>query len=272
MYHERSTKPAPAGKAEELDWQRLIEVAMTAPGHVGNVYSQFYRYSFLNQMYLLMQGVHEPVATYKHWQALGRQVLKGSKAYGIIRPIVVETKNDDGETEDKFVRFKRVNCLFGVSQTDGQKLAPVELPDWQLDLALNTLGVRHVPYELLDGNVQGYSTGREFAVNPVAADPLHTTMHELGHIVLGHTAPEAAGEYAKHRGSQEFQAEATAHLVLNELGQLTEATASHSRGYIQHWLKDEQPSDSEIRQVFVATDTILKAGRIALDGREAADV
>lgn len=258
--------------AKEFEWQRLIEVAVSVPGHLGEVYNRFYSYSFLNQVYLLSQGLREPVATYKRWQTLGRQVLRGSKAYAIVRPIVVEQPNDDSNNPDKVVRFKRVNCLFGVSQTEGDDLPSVELPGWRLDQAIDALDVRQVPYQLLNGNVQGYSAGREYAVNPVAANPLHTALHELGHIVLGHTLPEARADYVLHRGSKEFQAEATAHLVLNELGQLTDETASHSRGYIQNWLHDERPADAEIRQVFTATDTILKAGRTALSGAGAADV
>jgi hypothetical protein len=61
----------------------------------------------------------------------------------------------------------------------------------------------------------------------------------------------------------EFQAEAVAYLAMNELGQLDDDTASWSRGYIQHWLRDEQPPDKAIQQVFRATDAILKAGRAA---------
>ena len=54
-----------------IDWAKIIETALTAPGNVGNTYNRFYEYSFLNQMYLLMQGVHEPVATWARWKAIG---------------------------------------------------------------------------------------------------------------------------------------------------------------------------------------------------------
>lgn len=60
----------------------------------------------------------------------------------------------------------------------------------------------------------------------------------------------------------EFQAEATAYLVMNELELMNEATASSSRGYIRHWLGEEQPSDQAIRQVFATAEQILKAGRV----------
>lgn len=88
-------------------------------------------------------------------------------------------------------------------------------------------------------------------------------MHELGHIVLGHTVKESQAEYQAHRGLMEFQAEATAYLVTNELDQQTPEQASHSRGYIQGWLNRQTPPDVAIRQVFMATDQILKAGHSA---------
>jgi hypothetical protein len=141
-------------------------------------------------------------------------------------------------------------------------LPDVELPGWDLDRALSTLEISRQPYQLIDGNTQGYSWGRNFAINPVAADATRTTFHELGHIVLGHTTPQPAEDQpAVHRGEREFQAEATAYLTLNELERLTPESASHSRGNIQHWMDAERPSDRAIRQVFAATDTILRAGR-----------
>src|SRR5690349_22718648 len=113
-------------QTREINWRQLIDVALGTPGSVGNVYNRFYEYSFLNQMFLRMQGVTEPVATYKRWQSLGRQVLRGSKAHAIVRPIVIEKKNNEGAVEDKLLRFKPVNCLFTVSQTVGDELPPVE--------------------------------------------------------------------------------------------------------------------------------------------------
>jgi hypothetical protein len=249
----------------DIDWGKLIETALTAPGSVGNTYNRFYNYSFMNQMLLLSQGVLEPVATYQRWKAIGRQVLRGSKAKEIIRPITVTLKDqlDDQGEPKKLTKFKPVKCLFTVSETEGDELPPVETPDWKLPVALEALDIRQVPFQLLDGNTQGYSIGREFALNPVATDPTGTTFHEIGHIVLGHTEPAKVAEYGTHRGVMEFQAEATSYLSMHELDVLTEQQASESRGYIQGWLRRERPADVAIRQVFSATDRILRAGRSA---------
>lgn len=251
--------------SRDIDWAALIETALTAPGGVGNTYNRFYNYSFMNQMLLLMQGVQEPVATYKRWQSMGRQVLKGSKAKAIVRPLVIEKKNEAGALESKKVLFKPVKCLFGVSETEGAELPPVEIADWDLPTALDTLDIKEMPFTALDGNTQGYSYERYYAINPVAVAPTKTMFHEVGHIVLGHTSAEQIPQYATHRGVMEFQAEATAYLSMNELEQLTDDQAYESRGYIQHWLQTDRPPDTAIRQVFSATDTILKAGRLVTE-------
>jgi len=258
-----------------IDWSKIIETALTAPGNVGTTYSRFYEYSFLNQMYLLMQGVYEPVATYPRWKAIGRQVLAGSKAKEIIRPVILHKKHKAAETEvtdepietvETVVGFKPVRCIFTLSDTAGDELPPVQLPEWDVETALTKLGIRHVPFDELSGNLQGYSRGHDIAINPIAVNPAKTRFHEIGHVMLGHTLPESLAEYATHRGIMEFQAEATAYLTMNELEQLDEATATRSRGYIQGWLQGERPPDKAIRQVFAATDQILKAGRIAVAG------
>jgi hypothetical protein len=50
--------------------------------------------------------------------------------------------------------------------------------------------------------------------------------------------------------------------MMNELEVMDDETASTSRAYIKHWLKDEQPPVQAIRQVFVVADRTLKSGRI----------
>jgi antirestriction protein ArdC len=185
-----SRKPSAAQPTQrEIEWQKLLDEALETPGNVGDTYRRFYDYSFLNCLYLQLQGARGPVATYNRWQELGRQVRRG--------------------------------------------------------------------------NTQGYSTERQFALNPVAVNPQKTTLHEVAHIVLGHTTDGAHADYVAHRGHKEFAAEATAFLAMRELGLLDDDAASESRGYIQHWLREERPTDAEVRQVFHAVDTILRAGRPA---------
>lgn len=257
----------------KLNWSQLMDEALNAPGNLTGVYDRFHEYSITNMILFLSQGIHEPVASYKRWQSLGRHVLKGTRAKEVIVPVLVkgepEPVQEDEPIEQKreriarLVGFKLVRGVFPLSDTEGKEPPPVQLPGWDVETALEKLKITRVPFEALDGNIQGYSRGREIALNPIAVSPEKTLFHELGHVVLGHTLTSQLSEYAQHRGIMEFQAEATSYLALNELEKLDEETASHSRGYIRHWLSNEQPpGEREIRLVFAATETILKAGRL----------
>lgn len=246
-----------------LDWTQLMEEALTAPGHLGNVYNRFHNYSLTNMLLFFSQGIREPVASFKRWQSLGRHVLRGARAKQVIVPVIV-TERGTEEQEERLLGFKLVRAVFALSDTAGPELPPVKTPRWDLPQALATLAIRQVPFRELNGNVQGYAVEREIAINPLAVHPEKTLFHELGHVVLGHTVARSHGEYASHRGLMEVQAEATAYLSINELGRMDADMAAHSRGYIRHWVQDERPSERHIRLVFAATDQILRAGRVVV--------
>ncbi|MDQ0825372.1 hypothetical protein QFZ60_001545 [Arthrobacter sp. B2I5] len=189
-------------------------------------------------------------------------MIKGSKAYSILRPIQVKVETDDNSDEQfKLIkRFKIVRALFAVSQTAGDDLPPYCPPGWNVDRALDTLGIERVPFESYDGNTGGYATGKTIAINPVAPFPLRTTVHEASHVTHGDTTPENLSLYQEHRGLFEYRAEASAYVVLNEIGALDEQTATVSRGYIQGWLKGEQPPEDDLRRVLNVSTQILEAG------------
>jgi hypothetical protein len=101
--------------------------------------------------------------------------------------------------------------------------------------------VREEPFAHLNGNCQGYSKpGRVLAINPVAAHPARTLLHELGHIVCGHFDVSATLEGP----TMEVEAEAVAYLCADALG-LGGA------------------DEAVCRRIFKAADAILQAGRPA---------
>jgi hypothetical protein len=171
-------------------------------------------------------------------------------------------RDEQRERVARVIGFKLVRTVFTLSKTEGPDLPPAPTPVWDVQQALGKLGIREAAFDSADGNIQGYSRGVEFAISPLAVNHTKTVFHQLGHIILGHTLPHSLDEYAAHRGMMEFQAEVTAYLVMNELELMDEDTASHSRGYIAHWLKGEQPPNKAIQQVFRAADAILKTGRL----------
>ena len=133
-------------------------------------------------------------------------------------------------------------------------------PEWDKQKALETLLIKENAYESIDGNVQGYASFHSFAISPIAIYPHKTTFHELAHIVLGHTTEHTMSDSeATPRDIREVEAESVAYILCSILGLdgLVE-----SRGYIQHWLKDNQIDNKSAQKIFTCANTILNAGKV----------
>lgn len=244
--------------------EELLSSLFDIPGSTGETYRRFHNYSPRNLGFLALQGCPpSPVATYAKWASLGFHVKKGEKAYSILRPIQVRVEADEAsEEEHKFIRrFKVVRALFHYGQVAGDGELPLHEPrDWSVDRALQALDIERVPFESYEGNIGGYAVGRTIAVNPLAPNPLRTSVHEISHVEHGHTTGEGLGEYQTHRGAMEFEAEASAFVTLKEVGALDEATASLSRGYVQGHMRNEQPSERSLGRVLSVATRVIESG------------
>jgi antirestriction protein ArdC len=128
---------------------------------------------------------------------------------------------------------------------------------------LKALNIQRVPFRHTDGNAQGYAAGREVAVSSIAFMPSRTLLHELAHVVLGHTHESNRlddDDSTTPRDLREVEAECVALICCSSLDLGGEA---FSRGYIQHWLKGQSIPDRSAQKVFKAADQILRAGRSA---------
>src|SRR5215510_6949811 len=144
-----------------------------------------------------------------------------------------------------------------LSQTHGAKYQRPAIPAWDRARALQTLNVEEIPFEMMNGNCQGYAKGRQIAINPVAQMPDKTTFHELAHIELGHTSEAVHDSETLPRSLKEVEAESVALLCLESLRM---DGAEFCRGYIQNWLLGETIPARNAQRIFVAADKILKAG------------
>src|SRR5262245_51242818 len=131
-----------------------------------------------------------PIASFNRWKELGRHVKKGEKAIELCMPVTCKrTVETEAGTEDaRFTRFVFRRNWFVLAQTDGADYQPPLSPAWDRARALEALNVTEMPFELMDGNCQGYARERSIAVSPIAALPYKTTFHELAHVIVGHTA------------------------------------------------------------------------------------
>ena len=248
------------------EWSAMLVEAVTQPGIISTCYSTFHGYSIGNQALAYSQCSARsipigPIATFKKWKDLGRSVSKGQKAIALTMPVTISKKDDAGEkTGEVFSLFTLRNNWFVLSQTEGADYVnEVPMPAWDKAKALVALDITEVGFALADGNCQGYATGRNIAVNPVAVLPHKTRFHELAHVVLGHTTEgQCADSETTPKNIREVEAEGVAYILcsLLDLPGLVE-----SRGYLQSWLQGEQISDKSAQKIFGVADKILKAGQ-----------
>jgi hypothetical protein len=247
-------------------WSDLLTEAVNKPGLLLKAYSHFHRYSVGNQILALRQcGQREleagPMNTYPGWQALGRQVKKGERALRLCMPMSRRAT----EENPGYTTFAIKPRWFVLAQTDGDPVEPEATPEWNKTLALETLGITEQPFELMDGNTQGYAKDRSISISPLAVLPHKTTFHELAHVVLGHTL-EASFDDSETtpRSLREIEAESVALICCESLSL---SGADYARGYIQNWLSGRETiPERSAQKIFGAADRILKAGVLKPEG------
>jgi hypothetical protein len=259
----------PTERQNDIQFRQLLNEAVSKPGTLMRAYSLFWNYSLGNQILALIQANNRgialgPIASFNRWKELGRYVKRGEKAIELCMPVTckrtVSEKQEDGtdiETELTFKRFVFRRNWFMLSQTDGAAYEPAAIPAWDRARALQRLNVEETPFEMMNGNCQGYAKGRQIAINPLAQMPAKTTFHELAHIELGHTSEAVHDSDTLPRSLKEVEAEAVALLCLESLGM---DGAEYCRGYIQNWLAGAEIPERSAQRIFSAADKILKAG------------
>lgn len=245
------------------NWTHLLDEAITKPGLLLKAYNAFHNYSIGNQVLAIVQ-CHQreiepgPLSTFPGWKEKGRYVKKGERALMLCMPITCRDK-EGSDPDARFTRFVYKNRWFVLSQTEGEEVPSVEIPAWDRQRALQTLGIEEIPFDTTNGNAQGFSRKRSIAISPLAVLPHKTTFHELGHVLLGHTAEaDFSDAEALPRSLQEVEAESVA-LICCETLELP--GAEYARGYIQNWMGGGSPiPEHSAQRIFRVADQILKAG------------
>ena len=251
---------------EKANFTKLLKDAVEQPGIISKAYSTFYGYSLGNQLLAWGQCMERdiplgPIATFKKWQDLGRQVRKGEKAIALVMPVTIAKKDAAGEkTGEYFPMFTMRNNWFVMSQTEGEDYAAEVLtPEWDKAKALEKLGITEEYFALANGNVQGYAQLNTIAINPVAQYPHKTRFHEMAHVVLGHTKEGLMTDSEMTpRDIREVEAEGVAYILCNLLGL---PGLAESRGYIQNWMSDSEINDKSAQRIFSAANKIMGAGK-----------
>ncbi len=262
-YHKNTRQAAP----EIPSWTQILTEAVNTPGRMLEAYTAFHDYSIGNQLLALTQCYQRDIQpgaikTFPGWQALGRNVKRGERALVLCMPITGKRRtegdntNDEPETYTAFVYKPR---WFVLSQTEGEEMPTPQIPEFDVTRALATLNIERIPFDLMDGNCQGYARRRQVAVNPVAQLPHKTLFHEVAHVVLGHTAEgDFTDSERTPRCLREVEAETVVLLCCESLNL---DGAAYCRGYIQHWLQGDIIPEGSAQKIFRAANEVLRAGR-----------
>lgn len=252
-------------------WQRYLD-------YMG----RFHHYSWNNILLMLMQsnGNSSLVAGFRQWQTRGRVVRKGEHGMKIFGFSTRTVKDEDGnpkldENGDPIQKvWYPILTVFDVSQTDpiDKETDPIEqMKPSELEGA-DALGLvgrmtawlesKHwrVGHESMGRDVKGYTTmdgSRRIMLNAKNSprQDAKTILHETAHMLLHQGLPE--GEYGRHRGIYETEAESVAYVVAKYMGM---DTGEYSIRYVAGW-SDADPKlvRSTAEHVRKAADEIITA-------------
>jgi hypothetical protein len=178
---------------QHATWGELLREAVEKPGRILEAYTAFHNCSFGNALLALEQCTRRnlqpgPLNTYNGWLERKRQVRKGEKGITLCMPMACK-RNAQTEAVPNVTAEPQTCCAFRfraywfvLVQTEGEGTPIPPIPGFDIDTALCALNITRTPFDELNGNIQGFARGREIAVNPVAALPHKTTLHELAHL------------------------------------------------------------------------------------------
>jgi len=259
-YHKNTERETP----NIPSWTMILTQAVNTTGMMLEAYSAFHNYSIGNQLLALVQCQRReltpgPIKTFPGWQALGRNVKRGERALVLCMPITGKRRDADPDEETAtYTAFVYKPRWFVLAQTEGEEMPAPIIPEYDTERALTILNIERIPFEIMDGNCQGYARRRQIAINPVAQLPHKTFFHETAHVILGHTVEaDFTDSERTPKNLREVEAEAVALLCCESLG--LDGT-QYCRGYIQNWLEGDVIPEQSAQKILRAADQILRAG------------
>ena len=250
--------------------------------------AKFHNYSFNNTMLIAMQRPDATLVTsYKNWQSMGRQVMKGEKGITIIAPAPYKKMKEkevldenqrpimgaDGKPKTVKVEvtvphFKAVT-VFDIAQTSGepiQTLAPELLTAAVQDFdsfmqAIQKISPVPIRFDEIDGNANGYyhNANKEIVIKKGLSESqtLKTAIHETAHAKLHDKEIMESLGVEKDRLTKEVEAESVAYCVCSSFGL---DTSDYSFPYIAGW-----SSSREMKEMKASMDVIRKTAGEMID-------
>ena len=250
--------------------------------------AKFHNYSFNYTMLIAMQRPDATLVTsYKNWQSMGRQVMKGEKGITIIAPAPYKKMKEkevldenqrpimgtDGKPKTEQVEvtvphFKAVT-VFDIAQTSGepiQTLAPELLTAAVQDFdsfmqAIQKISPVPIRFDEIDGNANGYyhNADKEIVIKKGLSESqtLKTAIHETVHAKLHDKEIMESLGVEKDRLTKEVEAESVAYCVCSSFGL---DASDYSFPYIAGW-----SSSREMKEMKASMDVIRKTAGEMID-------
>lgn len=250
--------------------------------------AKFHNYSFNNTMLIAMQRPDATLVTsYKNWQSMGRQVMKGEKGITIIAPAPYKKMKEkevldenqrpimgtDGKPKTEKVEvtvphFKAVT-VFDIAQTSGepiQTLAPELLTAAVQDFdsfmqAIQKISPVPIRFDEIAGNANGYyhNADKEIVIKKGLSESqtLKTAIHETAHAKLHDKEIMESLGVEKDRLTKEVEAESVAYCVCSSFDL---DTSDYSFPYIAGW-----SSSREMKEMKASMDVIRKTAGEMID-------
>jgi len=261
-------------------WKDLLNEVITEEGVISEAFKAFHNYSVGNQIMAWTQckqrGIQpSPIATMRNWNRMGRKVKKGetglwlwnlfNKTYKCPDCGGAGCPECDNTGKKHFYKFALKRWWFALEQTepiDGKEQKWQEnLPTFLTDnivQRVSKLDIDVVPFEFVDGNTMGYAQEDRVAVSDLCQHPFHTIVHEIAHVLLGHTGQDNTMKDSAilTPNQKELEAECVAYIVSHVMDVEKDAQAE-SRGYVQAWWKEQQVPEESARKIFSTAQKIL---------------
>ena len=250
--------------------------------------AKFHNYSFNNTMLIAMQRPDATLVTsYKNWQSMGRQVMKGEKGITIIAPAPYKKMKEkevldenqrpimgtDGKPKTEQVEvtvphFKAVT-VFDIAQTSGEPIQTLALElltaavqDFDSFMqAIQKISPVPIRFDEIDGNANGYyhNADKEIVIKKGLSESqtLKTAIHETVHAKLHDKEIMESLGVEKDRLTKEVEAESVAYCVCSSFGL---DTSDYSFPYIAGW-----SSSREMKEMKASMDVIRKTAGEMID-------
>lgn len=142
-----------------------------------------------------------------------------------------------------------------------EQIGNVQHDPWNPRIALELMTITQTPWEDGDDEAHGRAVGSTLSIHPRSHSPVHTLMHELAHIEMGHTYTNTRG--SKRHAQREVEAELVATVCMAMLGAVSTEMVAVSRYYMHLYLNQmpEPLSATDLAKVNGAVHRIVTAGR-----------